>query len=60
MKKEKDKQIIKQQINHKFFEWMKNRDVYFFLGTHFKFKTWLITGIFYPSKELTIQRKLFD
>ncbi len=60
MKKEKDKRVVEQKIKEKFFNWMKKRDVYFFLGTHFKFKTWMIVGIFYPDKESTAQRKLVE
>lgn len=58
MKNDKDKKSIEQKIRHKFFDWMKTRNVYFFLGTHFKYKTWIILGVFYPDKELAAQRTL--
>jgi len=50
MKTEKDKKIIEQKIKDKFLTWMRTRDMYFFMGTQFRWQTWLIIGIFYPAK----------
>ena len=60
MRKEKDKKIIEDKIKNKFFDFMKTRDLYFFMGTHFRFGTWIIIGLFYPEKRKSIQTKLID
>ena len=60
MRREKDKKIIEDKIKNKFFDFMKTRDLYFFMGTHFRFGTWIIIGLFYPQKRKGIQRKLGD
>ncbi|HHT9139158.1 MAG TPA: hypothetical protein ACFYEK_18185 [Candidatus Wunengus sp. YC60] len=60
MRKEKDKKIIEDKIKNKFFDFMKTRDLYFFMGTHFRFGTWIIIGLFYPQKRKGIQLKLGD
>jgi hypothetical protein len=60
MRKEKDKKIIEDKIKNKFFDFMKTRDLYFFMGTHFRFGTWIIIGLFYPQKRKGIQMKLGD
>ncbi|VVB91275.1 Uncharacterised protein [uncultured archaeon] len=60
MRKEKDKKIIEAKIKTKFFDFMKTRDLYFFMGTHFRFGTWIIIGLFYPQKRKGIQLKLDD
>jgi hypothetical protein len=53
MKTDKDKESIERKIKEKFFDFMKKRDLYLFLGTHFRFGTWLIIGIYYPPKKMT-------
>lgn len=64
MRKENDPQILEKKIREKFFDFMKSRDLYFFMGTHFRFGTWIIIGIFYPQLEResnqkkTVQRSL--
>jgi hypothetical protein len=50
LRKEKDKERIKQKIKQKFYDFMLQRDLYFFVGTHFRFGTWMIIGLFYPTK----------
>ena len=60
MRKEKDKKSIEDKIKNKFFDFMKTRDLYFFLGTHFRYGTWIIIGLFYPQKRKGIQIKLGD
>ncbi|MDI9395715.1 MAG: hypothetical protein QM426_10040 [Euryarchaeota archaeon] len=39
---------------------MKERDLYFVMGTHFRFKTRMIIGIFYFKKKDEKQMELFD
>ena len=58
MRNEKDKKIIEDKIKNKFFDFMKTRDMYFFMGTHFRYSTWIIIGLFYPQKRKGIQLKL--
>lgn len=60
MRSDKDSKIIKDKIREKFFEFMKTRDLYFFMGTHFRFGTWIIIGLFYPQKRKGIQLKFTD
>ncbi|HEY9245740.1 MAG TPA: hypothetical protein VIO11_02730 [Candidatus Methanoperedens sp.] len=60
MRREKDKKIIEDKIKNKFFDFMKTRDLYFFMGTHFRYGTWIIIGLFYPQKRKGIQLKLGD
>lgn len=50
MRKEKDKALIAAKMRQKLFDWMKTRDIYFLLGTHFKYHTWMIIGLLYPPK----------
>ncbi|MCL7410323.1 MAG: hypothetical protein M8350_00715 [Methanosarcinaceae archaeon] len=50
MRKDKDPDVIKEKIKNKLFDYMKTRDLYFFMGTHFRFGTWIIIGIFYPPQ----------
>ncbi|CAG1021709.1 hypothetical protein DOJK_01191 [Patescibacteria group bacterium] len=57
MRNEKDKKIIENKIKFKFFDFMKTRDLYFLMGTHFRFSTWIIIGLFYPQKRKGIQLK---
>jgi hypothetical protein len=61
MRKDNDSKLIEEKIRTKFFDFMKTRDLYFFMGTHFRFGTWIIIGIFYPKqqkKEKTVQERL--
>ncbi|MDF1534248.1 MAG: hypothetical protein P1P69_07070 [Methanosarcinaceae archaeon] len=61
MRKDKDPDVIKEKIKNKLFDHMKTRDLYFFMGTHFRFGTWIIIGIFYPPQpEKLVQKTLFD
>jgi len=38
------------KIREKFFDWMKKRDLYFYVGTLSQFPNWIIIGLFYPPK----------
>ena len=58
LKKDKDKRKAEQKILEKFVGFMKGRDLYFVMGTHFKYKTWIIIGVFYPEKNILAQRTL--
>lgn len=61
MRKDKDPEVIKDKIKKKLFDDMKKKDFHFIMGTHFRFGTWIIIGIFYPPQpEKSIQKTLFD
>ncbi len=66
MRREKDLKVIEAKIRTRFFDFMKTRDLYFFMGTHFRFGSWLIIGIFYPPAQQnvhptrTVQLKLTE
>ncbi|MCC4766198.1 hypothetical protein FXW07_06100 [Methanosarcina sp. DH1] len=60
MRKETDPASIKEKIRNKFLDSMQERDLYFVMGTHFRFKTWMIIGIFYFKKKDEKQKNLFD
>jgi hypothetical protein len=60
MRKDTDPASIEEKIRNKFYDYMKERDLYFVMGTHFRFKTWMIIGIFYLRKENKKQKELFD
>lgn len=38
------------KIKKKFFDWMKKRDIYFYVGMLSTFPNWIIIGLFYPPK----------
>ncbi len=53
-----DKEVIKK-LKKKYFEWMtKERDLYFFMGTDYKYGKFLIIGLFYFPKKLAGQTTL--
>ncbi len=58
MKSDKNADSVEGKIKQKFFDFMKKRDLYFFMGTHFRFGSWLIVGIFYPDRAAREQQKL--
>lgn len=60
LRKENDKKTITEKIRQRFYDFMLQRNLFFFVGTHFQFKTWMIIGIFYPAKEKKEQKRLGD
>ncbi len=60
VRKEKEPLAVKKKIREQFFENLKGKELYFIMGTHFTYGTWLITGIFNPEKESENQRSIFD
>lgn len=58
LRREPEKERAAGKIRKRLFDWMKTRDVYFILGTHFRFKTFLIIGIFYPPKSVRSKKAL--
>lgn len=60
VREEKEPQAAKKRIREQLFENLKEKELYFIMGTHFTYGTWLITGIFCPEKERSNQRSIFD
>ncbi len=44
----KDRDIAIKKFREKYFDFMLNRDLHFFVGTHSMYNTWLIIGLYYP------------
>ena len=51
---------VKKKIREQLFELLKEKELYFIMGTHFIYGTWMITGIFCPEKENRNQSSIFD
>ncbi len=37
-------------MRQKMFDWMKNRDLFFMMGTHHRWHNWLVVSVLYPEK----------
>ncbi len=49
--KYKDRDKLVEKFKKKFYyDMIENKDLYFFLGTHSQFNTWIIIGLYYPPK----------
>lgn len=44
-----DSQQCADGVKEKLYDWMKKRDLYFIIGTHFRFGTPIIISLFYPE-----------
>lgn len=44
-----DEDLIYDKVKNKLFDWMKTRDLYFIMGSHFLYPTFLIISLFYPK-----------
>ena len=53
-----DKDKIYEVVKGKLFDWMKKRELYFVMGTHYVYGTWLIISLIYPKKGL--QKRLTE
>ncbi|MBU2100465.1 hypothetical protein KKG83_03190 [Candidatus Micrarchaeota archaeon] len=42
--------LLWEKIKQKYFEWMKNRNLHFIVGTESRFNKFLIIGLYYPPK----------
>ena len=40
-----------EKVKERAMSWMNQRDAYFVVGTTWRFKTWLIIGVFYPPRQ---------
>lgn len=46
-----DENTVEEKVRQKFVRWMiENKDLYFMVGTHFQYGTWLIISVLYPNK----------
>lgn len=50
-KKYPNEKVFVKKLREKFNDWMINRDLYFIMGTHWRFNTWIIIGLYYPPKK---------
>lgn len=60
MRSERDGGKIEKKIREQFFDCMKEKDLYFIMGTHFRYGTWMVIGIFCPEKEGRNQSRIMD
>jgi len=49
---------VERKIREHFFNLMQAKELYFIMGTHFTYGTWMITGIFCPEKNSRNQSNL--
>ena len=45
--RDKDRRVIEAKMREKWFDWMKTRDLYFMMGTHHRWKNWLVVSVLY-------------
>ncbi|WP_440945897.1 hypothetical protein ACSAZL_17645 [Methanosarcina sp. T3] len=60
VREEREPGAVKKKIREQLFEFQKEKELYFIMGTHFIYGTWMITGIFCPEKENRNQSNIFD
>lgn len=60
VREERELGAVKKKIREQLFELLKEKELYFIMGTHFIYGTWMITGIFCPEKENRNQSSIFD
>ena len=48
--RDKDPKVIKAKMRLKWFDFMKTRDLYFMMGTHHRYKNWLVVSVLYPRQ----------
>ncbi len=47
-----DRKTLEQKFKERYLDYLMTRNLHFFVGTHSKFNTWLIIGLYYPPKAL--------
>lgn len=55
---EQEPAAVGRKIKEHFSDLMKERELYFIMGTHFTYGTWMITGLFCPEKNGKLQSSL--
>ena len=48
--RDKDPKVIAAKMRLRWFDFMKTRDLYFMMGTHHKWKNWLVVSVLYPRR----------
>lgn len=56
-----DVQTLWEKLHDRFYTWMmEERDLYFVVGTHSLYPTWLIIGLYYPPKDIGPKDQTLD
>lgn len=51
VERDKDHKTIESKMRQKWFDWMKNeRETYFMMGTHHRWKNWLVVSVLYLKR----------
>jgi hypothetical protein len=58
IREEREPAAIEKKIKEHFSDLMKERELYFIMGKHFTYGTWMITGLFCPEKNGKLQSNL--
>ena len=54
----KDEEEVFQKVRQKMFDWLKKKpNIYFIVGTHYRFPSYLIIGVVYPTKQELMELK---
>ena len=52
--------VVEEKMKKKFVDWMtEERDLYFMMGTHYRWKTWLIVSVLYPPERTSARLDRF-
>ena len=46
-RRDKNPEVIKMKMREKWLDWMKTRDTYFMVGTHHRWKNWMVISVLY-------------
>lgn len=60
IRNEQEQAAVGMQIKEHFSDLMKERELYFIMGTHFMYGTWMITGLLCPEKNGKVQSILSE
>lgn len=53
IRREQKHAVIREKMKFRLYDWLKaRRDVYFMMGTHHRWKVWMIGSVLYPPKKL--------
>ena len=52
-----DLNILWEKLQEKYYKYMLDNDLYFYVGMFSQFPTWLIVGLYYPPKQLVLSKK---
>ncbi|MCQ1534614.1 hypothetical protein FTO70_02685 [Methanosarcina sp. KYL-1] len=60
MRSERDGGVIEKKILEQLFGLLEEKELYFIMGTHHRYGTWMVMGVFCPEKDIINQRSLHD